>query len=65
LLGVQGNTEADKFRRIELNVELERAEKLIADYRQGIDFFRDRMDKHQYELGRIEERLDEPNPQGA
>jgi hypothetical protein len=61
---MQGNTEADKFRRIELNSEAERAVYLIGQYREGIDFYRRRMNDYYLELGRIVERLGEPDEEG-
>ena len=54
------NTEADNFRRIQLESEVERAKGLIARYREGIDFYRDRLDEYHNWLGHIEERLGEP-----
>jgi hypothetical protein len=61
---MQGNTEADNFRRIELNSDVERAVYLIGQYREGIDFYRRRMNDYYRELGRIAERLGEPKRRG-
>jgi hypothetical protein len=58
---VEGNAEADNFRRIELNSEVERAVYVISRYRAGIDFYRDRLDYYYKQLGRIAERLGEPD----
>lgn len=61
---MEGNTDADKFRRIELNSEVERCVQLVADYRKGIDFYRRRMNQYHRELGRIAERLGEHDEEG-
>jgi hypothetical protein len=54
------STEADNFRRIQLMSEVERAKVQIAHYREGIDFYRRRLDRYHDWLGHIEERLGEP-----
>jgi hypothetical protein len=54
------NTEADNFRQIQLESEVERAEGLIAQYRESIKFYRRRIDRYHNWLGHIEERLDQP-----
>jgi hypothetical protein len=54
------NTEADNFRRIQLMSKVERAEDMVTRYRKGIDHFRDQVDKYCKRLGRIAERLGEP-----
>lgn len=58
--GMMDSTEADNFRRIELESEVERAEGLIVNYRAGIDFCRRRLNSYHNWLGHIEERLGEP-----
>lgn len=54
------DNEADRFRRIWLNSEIERAEGLIWNYRKGIDFFREKIDAYNRALGHVAERLGEP-----
>jgi hypothetical protein len=54
------NTEADNFRRIQLVSDVERAEGLIAQYRNGIDHYRRRLNGYHKLLGHIAERLGEP-----
>jgi hypothetical protein len=56
--------EADEFRRIEINSQVERASTMISKYREGIDYYRDQLDEYHDRLGRIAERLGEPE-QGA
>ncbi len=58
--GMMNNNEADNFRRIQLESDVERAHELIAQYHEGIGFYRQRLDKYQNWLGHIEERLGEP-----
>jgi hypothetical protein len=52
--------EADNFRRIQLMSEVERANHLIAQYRENIDHYRNKIDKNYKRLGHIAERLGEP-----
>jgi hypothetical protein len=54
------NTEADNFRRIQLVSEVDRAKGLIAKYREGIDYYRRKLDEYHKSLGHIAERLGEP-----
>lgn len=54
------NTEADNFRRIQLMSRLERARDVIAQYRHGIDYYRRQIEVYSECLGRIKERLGEP-----
>jgi hypothetical protein len=58
--GMMDNTEADNFRRIQLESQVERANELISQYREGINHYRDRLDEYHNWLGHIEERLGEP-----
>lgn len=52
--------EHDEFRRIELIAKRDRAEELIADFRRGIDLNRRRINWYNEMLGRIAQRLGEP-----
>jgi hypothetical protein len=52
--------EREEFRRIDIVAERERAERMIADYRKHIDFYRSRIDWYNDMLGRIAQRLGEP-----
>jgi hypothetical protein len=54
--------EADEFRRIQLTTKIDRAEDLIVRYRENIAFYRKRIDSYHHLLGRIGERLGEPEP---
>lgn len=54
------NTEADNFRRIQLMSGLERAREVVAQYRHGIDYYRGQIEDYFECLGRIRERLGEP-----
>lgn len=58
--GMMDNTEADNFRRIRLASEVDRANGLIAKYREGIDYYRRQLNQYYKSLGRIAERLGEP-----
>lgn len=60
LAGIVDNTEADNFRRIQLVSKVEWVEGLIAQYRKGIDFYRRQINEAFEGLGRIAERLGEP-----
>jgi hypothetical protein len=53
--------ERDEFRRMEIVAKREQSARLIADYREKIDFFRSRIDWCNKMLGRIEQRLGEPD----
>lgn len=61
--GMMDNTEADHFRQIQLESEVERAKGLIFQYHESIKFYRRRLDKYHNWLGHIEERLGQP-PRG-
>lgn len=54
--------EMDEFRRIELVAKIDRAEGLIATYREHIAIYRQHIDVYHHLLGRIGERLGEPEP---
>ena len=54
--------EQDEFRRIELVAKIDRAEGLIASYREHITIYRKRIDTYHHLLGHIGERLGEPEP---
>lgn len=62
--GMMDNTEADNFRRIQLKSKVERAEAIVAGYREGIDFYRRQINEAFERLGRIAERLGEPEEGG-
>ena len=58
--GMMDDIEADNFRRIQLKAEVDRAADMIMRYREGIDFYRRRLNVYWKQLGRIAERLGEP-----
>jgi hypothetical protein len=60
LAGMMDNAEADTFRRIQLMSKVDRANELIAQYRTGIDHYRRELNEYFKRLGRIAERLREP-----
>ncbi len=62
---MEEHTEADHFRRIELTSLVERANTMIANYRNGIDHFRRDLDQYFKTLGHIAERLGEPEEGGT
>lgn len=55
--------QTDEFRRIRLAAKVERAEGLIATYQEHLALYRDRLDIYHHLLGRVGERLGEPEPQ--
>jgi hypothetical protein len=55
--------EMEEFRRIRIVTKVERAEYLITTYREHIMFFRDQLNTYHNLLGRIGERLGEPEPE--
>jgi len=61
---MEKHSEADHFRRIELSSSVDRANTMIAKYRDGIDDYRGFMNSYFKELGRIAERLGEPEEGG-
>jgi hypothetical protein len=60
---VESGREIEEFRRIQLTAKVERAEGLIATYHEHIAIYRRRLDTYHHLLGRIGERLGEPEPQ--
>jgi len=60
---MERNREMNEFRRIELVAKIDRAEGLIATYREHIAVYRRRVDVYHHLLGRIGERLGEPEPE--
>jgi hypothetical protein len=57
------STEMDEFRRMELVAQVERPNGLIAAYQRHIAFYRERLDRFHHLLGRIGQRLNEPEPE--
>jgi hypothetical protein len=57
------NREMEEFRRMRLVARVDRANGLIATYRQHIDYFREQLDVLNHILGRIGERLGDPEPE--
>jgi len=55
--------EADEFRRIALATKVERAEGFISRYREHIAIYRGHLNAYHHLLGRIGERLGEPEPE--
>jgi hypothetical protein len=47
----------DEFERIRLTAQVERDRQMIAQYDEHQAFFRDRVEKNLYLLGRLDERL--------
>jgi hypothetical protein len=54
----------DEFHRIELVEAVERANRLIANYLEHIEFYRRDLDHFHHPLGRTGQRLGEPEPEG-
>jgi hypothetical protein len=54
--------ETDEFRRIRLATKIDRAEGFIASYLENIAFYRRRLDTYHHLVGRVGERLGEPEP---
>jgi hypothetical protein len=52
-----------EFRRLAIGLKIEKYQHLIAQYRDGIDIFRGRMDTCNQLLGHLAERLDKPEPE--
>lgn len=63
--GMMNSNEADHFRRIQLVSKVDRAKEVIGQYRQGIDDYRKQIEKCKELLGRIAERLGEPEEGGT
>jgi hypothetical protein len=49
--------ERDEFDRITRLAEIERDRELIAQYEEGMAFYRGRIEDYRYQLGRIDQRL--------
>jgi hypothetical protein len=49
--------ERDEFERINITAEMERARYLVAQYEEHQEHFRNRIERHQYRLGKLDERL--------
>ena len=56
-------TEMDEFRRMKLITKVDRAEMIIGRYRENIAYFRERLDNLHHLLGRIGQRLGDPEPE--
>jgi hypothetical protein len=50
--------ERDEFERISLTAQVEKARLLIAQYEEGLRFFRIRIEDARYKIGRLDERLE-------
>lgn len=55
--------EANEFRRMRIAERIDRANDMIERYREGIDFYRGTVDAFHQLIGRIGERLGEPEPE--
>jgi hypothetical protein len=55
--------EADEFRRIRVLDLVDRAERLIEDYRDNIQFYRRRIDRYHVIAGHIAERMGDIEPE--
>ena len=49
--------ERDEFARIELHQEIERVRLFIRQYESGLANYREKLEDHQYKLGKLDERL--------
>ena len=49
--------ERDEFERMRLIARIERARRLIAQYEEHQEFYRQEIEDSRYELGRLDERL--------
>lgn len=49
--------EEDEFRRIRIVDEIERARAIVAQYEEGLVFYRQRIEDRVYDLGMLDERL--------
>ncbi len=58
------STQMDEFRRMQPVVEVERANRLIGSYLEHIEFYRNDLDHFHHLLGRIGQRLGDPEPEG-
>jgi ribosomal protein L15E len=59
---VDPQRERDEFERIELTARLQRARDFIAQYEEGLAFYRRQVEDTRYELGRLDERLGGERP---
>lgn len=50
-------SEADQFARIELTAKIEKTRSLLAQYEEGLTFFRAEIEQDMHKLGRLDERL--------
>jgi hypothetical protein len=57
------NRETEEFRRMRLVAEVDRIDGLLANYREHTAFYRERLDVLHHLIGRIGERLGEPEPE--
>ena len=55
--------ERDEFRRIDIQAKVDRAKAIVDDYRRNISYYRGRIDSYHHLLGRISQRLGEPEPE--
>jgi hypothetical protein len=60
---VDGQRQNDEIRRMDIMIKLQRAEGLIANYEEGIRFYRNHIKSYHQLLGHISERLGEPEPE--
>lgn len=60
---MDSDRERDEFRRIQLNLKVERVEGLVSAYQDGIRTYIKRLKNYYDLLGRISERLGEPEPE--
>ena len=49
--------ERDEFERMSRLAQVEKDRTLIAQYEEGMAFYRDRIETNRYRLGRLDERL--------
>jgi hypothetical protein len=50
--------ERDEFERIELHQKIDKARLFISQYESGLTTYRRNLEEHQYDLGRLDERLE-------
>jgi hypothetical protein len=60
---METDREREEFRRMHLNIKVERVEGLIASYQKGISFYIKRLNNYYDLMGRVAERLGEPEPE--
>ncbi len=49
--------EESQFERIRLTAQLDRDREIVAQYEEGLAYYRQRIEDARYELGRFDERL--------